>query len=329
MSPRRTRKHEIGVGLLLVAALLVLIWLTLQIGAFHGVTRAVRVTATFPDASGLVEDGAVRVAGVKVGSVTDLAVRDGRAVATLTVDARTGLRRGGVATIRARSVLGEKYVDLTLGDPAQPLLQDGDEIAETRIPMEIDQMVTALGPLLEKVDPADVEVLISTAARIAREEGGKLGPLLDRADRVLANLEVLSEAAPELRRDLPALLRDARAATRGLPSTVARADAVLARADTLAARLDAATDGLPETSKEVQAMVRDLRPAVEDVARAGERADEVVAKLERVLDNLSFIDREEIVRLLREEGVLVRVRSKKYPPREEEAAGDGRTGASD
>ena len=77
------------------------------------------------------------------------------------------------------------------------------------------------------------------------------------------------------------------------------AKATLARADDALAKLQTASDPLPETVEEAKAAVADVRALVG-------RFDDATDTLDTILANLSEIDKEELERLLRDEGVRIR-----------------------
>ena len=121
----RTRTREIGVGALLVASLGLLAWMSIQVGALQGMGPAVAVSATLDDAAGLTEGAEVKVAGVAVGVVTRLTVDHDVAVVDFEVRESAGLRRDAIVQVRARSLLGEKYLDVSPQGRDAALLRDG------------------------------------------------------------------------------------------------------------------------------------------------------------------------------------------------------------
>jgi phospholipid/cholesterol/gamma-HCH transport system substrate-binding protein len=113
--------------------------------------------AAFRDASGLVDGNEVRVAGVKVGTVSHVDLdRDG-AQPFVRVDFRitdSGLALGDQteATIRIKTVLGQKYLAL---DPAgSGRLAEGGLIplARTASPFDVMQAVTGLADTVGRID---------------------------------------------------------------------------------------------------------------------------------------------------------------------------------
>ncbi len=304
----RSRRHEIGVGLLLIAALALLGWMSLQVGALAGFGDTLTVRARLPDAAGLTEGAAVKIAGVEVGRVRSLRVEGGVAVAELAIARDAGVGEDVAAQVRARSVLGEKYLALIPGSPDAPPLADGATITRVRGQTEIDELVNMLGALLRGVDPEEVNRGLAALNRALEEDPERLGHMLD-------DLSVILDHAAEASAELPALARQSREAASRVARLADRAGPTLDHADAVLDRLDAATADLPETAGEVRQLVGETRDTVEelrgtlgDARRVVRRIDAHGAEIDAILDNLSEIDKEELRRLLREEGILVRLR---------------------
>lgn len=306
------------VGLLLLVAGAVFTYLSIQVGALKGAGNTVKVEAVFDDAAGLVEDSAVRLAGVQVGWVKDMWVQDEKAHITLVLKEDAGLRRDVRARIRARSLLGEKYVHLQPVGGEAPPLTDGDMITDTVPAMEIDEVITMIGPLLSKVDPDDMASLMANLNQIsiaAKDDGVQV---LADVRALVAKLNDAADLAPELKQKIPALLDDLGAVMKKVNSMVDGADesagkatVIVDRLDRITARLDEAAAGSPELVADIQKMVSDLKPSVDDLGRALSDSDELVADMKKLLHNLAELDEAAIQRLLREEGVLVRLKPKK------------------
>ena len=298
---RRAVRHEVAVGLLLLVGLAVLATMAVQAGAFRMDRGAIHVNALFDDAAGLAKGAVVSVAGVEVGHVESLGVEAGRARVDLTVDGRMGLGRDARARIRARSVLGEKYLALEAGAPGAEPLRDGDRIEATAAQVEIDEMVDALGPILASADPQALGRAIDAFSSALAEDP-------DRVKRILADAEVLVHALREASDEAPGLARDARAAVAEVRATAAEARPVLARADRVLAEVEEAAGPLSDAAAGAPALVGDARAAVGEARDVLGRLGTSTQDLSTVLSNLAVYDRDEVRRLLREEGVLIRLR---------------------
>lgn len=284
-------------------ALGVLAWMAVRVGAVGSFEPQVTVTLRIPDAAGLQVGAAVRVAGVEVGQVADLALDHDVAVATLRLDVDAGLRRDIIARIRARSVLGEKYVELAPVSRDAALLADEDTLTVAAPQVEIDEMVGAIGPLLDAVDAEQLgQAVDAIAAAIADDP--------ERASRMLGDLEAAIAAGREGAERVPALLD--------------HAEDTLSRVDRLAVALEARAAEARRPLAEAGALVDDLRglagPLRETVDEArGTLGDArsllagfegIDAQVRTVLDQFAGFDKWEMRRLLREEGILIRVREK-------------------
>src|SRR5207302_6153644 len=107
-------------------------FLAVNIGQGVLFTSTYSVHAVFSDADGLPTAADVRVSGVDVGKVVDIAhdsAHPGETVATLQIsDPRANpLYTNGYAMVRPKTLLGEKFVDLTVGGgaSAEPIADGG------------------------------------------------------------------------------------------------------------------------------------------------------------------------------------------------------------
>jgi phospholipid/cholesterol/gamma-HCH transport system substrate-binding protein len=300
-------RNELGVGVLILAALSALLYLSFKVGALKSLGDTITIEAVFDDASGLVEDGDVRLVGVRIGGIKSLEVHDGKCLATLVIKRDAGLRKDVRAEIRARSVLGEKYVAMQPQGESAPALDSGDRIVDTKIPYEIDQMVTAIAPMLEAIDPDDIAVIVSAMASVVRDTGdADTAGLIAKAETLLDNLNEMASVAPQVKQDVPVIMSNLRTTSERLPRTLNRLDQTLDRADVLVARLDESTEGLPETMEDFEAAAEDLRELAAILSAEGEELGPILDDLAVIMENFSVFDREEIIRILREEGVRVR-----------------------
>ena len=298
----RTRTREIGVGALLVASLGLLAWMSIQVGALQGMGPAVAVSATLDDAAGLTEGAEVKVAGVAVGVVTRLTVDHDVAVVDFEVRESAGLRRDAIVQVRARSLLGEKYLDVSPQGRDAALLRDGDRIETARSQTEIDQLVNALGPVVDAADPEQLQAVVATIHRVLAEDPERL----ERMVRIWRRCSTTARPPPRsCRRSPPRPERPSRRSAASARQTAP----VVEKAGVIAVRVEAATEDLPATAEELDGLITETRGAVGEARVLMGDLSASTDDLKLVLDNLSEIDRWELRRLLREEGILVRLRA--------------------
>lgn len=307
----RTRKHELGVGILLLVAMALLAWMALQVGAIGSWTPQVRVDLRIGHAAGVQVGAVVAVSGVPVGKVEALTLDHDAAIARLAIDTSAGIRRDVAARVRARSLLGEKYIEFTPRSRDAALLVDGDTLEVVAEQLEIDEMVQALGPMFDAYDGASLAEVLSTLTTALAEDPERLGRMLARADVLLDEGATAAQALPEL---------------------MAHADATLSRVDRAVGALERRLDQVAGPLHKADALLDELQEAavplddlVGEARGTLSRADGLLAGLDGLdgevrdlLTRLQGIDKWEIRRLLREEGILIRIRPHEVVPTDNE-----------
>ncbi|MFN7973884.1 MAG: MlaD family protein [Acidobacteriota bacterium] len=136
MSDHAQQVRILRVGILTIATLAVVGITVVSIGTTQGAfAKKVRYKTYFKDIGGLSEGAPVKLAGVPVGKVSDINFSSdmGRSdiEIELTVVKRKSIRIrvGTKATMKSLSLLsGEKYIELSPGDPTQPALPPDAQI---------------------------------------------------------------------------------------------------------------------------------------------------------------------------------------------------------
>src|SRR2546421_668815 len=113
-----------------------------------------KVTAIFDSVAGLDKGSAVRVAGVRVGKVTKIDLRDdGKAEVEMEIDKDVQLHANAQAHVANLGLLGEKYVELAPGSPNQPVIgeqKQGVTLPGTQ-PATIDQVTDQISAIATDV----------------------------------------------------------------------------------------------------------------------------------------------------------------------------------
>lgn len=138
-------KENIGEALIGLAVVILAVWFVLFAWARTGGgerANAVRVTAMFPNASGVNIGTDVRVAGLKIGSVAGqkLDPQSYQVAVTLALDPAVKLPSDSSAAITSEGLLGSTFVALTPGGAATPL-KSGDTITDTQGSMDLMALI--------------------------------------------------------------------------------------------------------------------------------------------------------------------------------------------
>lgn len=302
----KSRRYEIGVGALVIGAGALFAWMSMQVSGLQ-VGDSVQVTAVFSDVAGLNQGASVTVAGVEIGRVEALEVDFDRARVQISLDAGAQVREDARFEIQARSVLGEKYVAVVPASQDAPLLQDGAVITDTASPLEITQLVTEMGPLIRAVDADGLASALDALSAAIEEDPERARRMLADAEVALANIREASEAAPDLVQETRATLRDVRDLSARARPVLRRGEAVIAEIEVAMEPVPAATERLPALAEEAELTMAEARQIVEALGGETER-------IQRILENIEEIDKWELRRLLREEGILVRLREDEVVP---------------
>ncbi|MEH0841227.1 MCE family protein [Micromonospora sp. CPCC 205711] len=285
MTPFRERNPVVvgTIGLVLIVAAL--------LGAFQ-LDRLAALTgrsyqAAFHDASGLASGNEVRVAGVRVGKVT--AVELDRDVAPhvrvrFRVDddsVRLGTRTG--ATIRIKTVLGQKYLALSPAGPGR--LREGGEIplARTAAPFDVVQAVTGLADTLDKVDTDQLAAAFTTLSQAFADTPGSV-------NASLVGLSRLSRTVASRDAELRALLARARDVTSVLATRDEEFRKLISDGEALLTEVSRRRDaihrllvGTDELATQLSGLITDNRAQLGPALR---ELREVVAILQRNRDDL-------------------------------------------
>jgi phospholipid/cholesterol/gamma-HCH transport system substrate-binding protein len=157
--------------------------------------------AEFTDATGVNKGDDIRVAGVRVGTVSEVEIVDRtRALITFSVDRDTSVNGGTNAAIRYRNLVGQRYISLTqeVGDTRR--LPAGSTIPVSRTTPALDLTVLFNGfkPLFEALSPDDVNQLSYELIQVFQGEGGTLEGLLAHTASVTSTLADRDEVIGDL-----------------------------------------------------------------------------------------------------------------------------------
>ncbi|KDN20677.1 MCE family protein [Amycolatopsis rifamycinica] len=138
--------------------------------------------ARFTDATLLLPNDDVRIAGVRVGQVKDVHIVDKRqAEVEFEVDAGRTLPAGVTAQIKFRNLVGQRYVSLGEGDDSSgKTLPPGGTIPleRTTPALDLTELFNGFKPLFTALNPEDVNKLSYEVIQVLQGEGGTVESLL-------------------------------------------------------------------------------------------------------------------------------------------------------
>jgi len=192
---------EAKVGLLVLMGSAVLLWMTFAVGKYEfGEKKGYTLQAVFDSVAGLDAKAAVRMAGVKIGTVEKVELEDSRAKVTLRIYPDVKIQRGMKAMVKTLGLLGEKYVELvppeiSAKEAAVPegsrYLQAGERIQVTVSPSDVDKLINQLSSISDDVK----QVTASLRQVFGSEQGTRsMEDILADLRKTTANIQEFSYA---------------------------------------------------------------------------------------------------------------------------------------
>lgn len=128
---------EIVVGLFMGIGILAMVYVSINLGHVDFFSNDnYKLTATFATVTGLKKDTSVEIAGVPVGKVADIKLKENQALVTLSINKGVSVQDDTIASIRTQGLLGAQYIELLPG-ASDVALKNGDEIFDTEPPFDL------------------------------------------------------------------------------------------------------------------------------------------------------------------------------------------------
>ncbi len=160
---------EAKVGLFVLVGLIILGYMSFRVGEYgFGLKKGYPVDAVFDNVAGLEKDASVQIAGVEVGRVEKIRLKDGKALVTMRIIPDVKLARDVVASIKTHGILGEKYIEIVPGTKGEAFLKEGERITWVEGQADIDRLLNQLGSIAD-----DVKVVTASLGKVLGGEEGE------------------------------------------------------------------------------------------------------------------------------------------------------------
>jgi phospholipid/cholesterol/gamma-HCH transport system substrate-binding protein len=186
----------------LVMCVLIGAFITLTLAAFNDSFRSyVPVTVTSDRAGLVMEPGAkVKLRGVSVGRVAAVSAGPQSVRLSIEINSRqTEFIPANVdAQIKATTAFGAKYVDLIVPEhPSPARLSAGAVVMSRNVSSEVNTVFQNLVGLLDQIEPAKLNGVLSAVAEAVRGKGIAMGQAITATDEVLAALNDRNETVKQ------------------------------------------------------------------------------------------------------------------------------------
>lgn len=134
-------RTEIVVGFFVLVGIACLGYLAIKLGKLEVLGNSGYVVyADFPTVAGLKVGDPVEIAGVRVGRVDSMGLADDRARLHLRIQDGVKLQEDVIASVRARGLIGDKFVLIAPG-ASDKIIPPGGKIRETESPPDIPDLI--------------------------------------------------------------------------------------------------------------------------------------------------------------------------------------------
>ncbi|BBX30778.1 virulence factor Mce family protein [Mycolicibacterium mageritense DSM 44476 = CIP 104973] len=180
MNRGRSTFLKFGAFAIVMAVLTAFLFMTFS--EYRGGTYS-SYSAVFKDASRLEAGDSVRVAGVRVGTVKSVSLQPDKSVLVeFDTDRSVALTTGTNAAVRYLNLVGDRYLELLDTPDSTRLLAAGSQIPvdRTQSALDLDLLLGGLRPVIQGLNPQDVNALTSSLVNIFQGQGDTLDSLMSK-----------------------------------------------------------------------------------------------------------------------------------------------------
>jgi phospholipid/cholesterol/gamma-HCH transport system substrate-binding protein len=263
-----------------VAALLMFLWVSFG-GTLPLRAESYRFKAAFPEASLLVKEADVRMAGVNIGKVKQKELGPGGRSTLVTMELKphfAPIGRDAHAILRQKSLLGETYVEITPGTQGAPRLADGGTLASAQVDssVELDEVFRVFDPATRRAFQQWLhEAGIVTTGTFARDFNDSLGNAAPFFTGGANLLRPLAEQEVALRR----VFRDTGRVFHAVSREDGQLSGLITNGNATFSALASKDDALAETFQIFPTFLRETRSTVRRLETFARNTDPLVRDL--------------------------------------------------
>ncbi len=135
-------KLEFVVGIFVLIGIVCLGYLAIKLGKLELVGgNYYELQAEFSSTSGLKKGASVEIAGVEVGRVKTIGLKEDQATVVLAIQDGIPVYNDAIASIKTRGIIGEKFMELSPGGGGEPL-SPGGTIVDTESGIDLEAVIS-------------------------------------------------------------------------------------------------------------------------------------------------------------------------------------------
>jgi len=274
----------IRAGFIGVILVLLVIAVGLQPQQLWSLASSIRYQALFSEAGGLAVGNPVTVSGIKVGTVSDVSLKQGDALVTFNIDGTVPLGSDTTAHIRTGTLLGERVLTLESAGSDTMRSMDLIPVSRTSSPYSLTDAVSDLTNYATDTNTDTLNQSLDTLSSTLDQVAPQLGPTFDGLTRI-------STAINERDQSLSDLLKNGSEVTEILSKRSQQVNTLIVNAgdllQVLVARRQAIVALLANTSAVAQQLSGLVQDNEQELAPTLQKPNSVTAVLEKNRDNIA------------------------------------------
>ena len=287
--------------------LLLFLWLAFG-GSIPLKPKGYEFKVAFPEAAQLAQQAHVRVAGVDIGEVVKVerAPQGNATLAHLEIEGKYApISKKAKAILRNKTILGQTYVELTLGPKGSERLPEGGVLDQRRVgsPVELDEILNTLDPYTRKA----YRTWQQGVSRAVRDRGQDLNDAIGNLPEFADSGGDLFQTLDEQKQSLGALVRNTGVVFGALTEREDQLENLIRNQDTVFSAIQNQRESWAETwnvfptflresrttyarlerfAKDTRPLIQDLEPAMQDLRPTVQALGDLSHDLRNLFTNL-------------------------------------------
>ncbi|HVL95797.1 MAG TPA: MlaD family protein [Solirubrobacteraceae bacterium] len=267
--------------------LLLFLWLSFG-GPIPLKPKGYRFEVGFKEATQLALEADVRSAGVPIGKVRAKHVdpKSNRTIATIEVDRKYApIHRDARASLRQKTILGETFVEMTMGTKGSPTVPEGGRLDDNQVrpSHELDEILDSLDPYTRRAWRTWLQDTGEAIHKRGRDLNDSLGNLPGFVESGGDLLQVLDEQ----RGALKTLVRDTGVVFGALTERESQLERLITAQDDVFSAIANEQESWAETFRIFPTFLDESKATFQRLERFSVKAQPVVADLEPAMRDLS------------------------------------------
>ncbi|MCW2847249.1 MAG: virulence factor Mce family protein [Marmoricola sp.] len=230
MSVPFRERNPVPIGAISIAVIIILLIAAFKAGSLPLIGGGDTYHAAFAEAGGLKVNDEVRIAGVRVGKVTGVDLKNGKVDVSFQVKTPSKFGTQTVAAIKVKTLLGAMFIALEPKGPGQLKEDSTIPVSRTRSPYDVVQAFSGLAQRAEDIDTTKLAESINTLAALTKDTPANFQSTLrglsrlsetvasrnDQIGELLQNLNTVSGTLANRDQDIVKLMKDSDVLLRAL-----------------------------------------------------------------------------------------------------------------